>query len=203
VSAARLTRSRPGPAQDARELASSLRDPERFGLIFDRYFAEIHGYIARRLGRDAADDIAAETFLAAFRQRRRFDADRGLVRAWLYGIATRQVLRHLRGEARASRALARVAPPAPDGGHADRVIDQVAAAAQRGPLGRALAGLSPGDREVVLLAALGGLRHAEIAIALGIPYGTVGSRLSRARRQLREALTGPERATDREEHDHA
>ena len=56
---------------DAQQVELSLHDPECFGVVFDRYFAEIHGYVARRLGRDAADDVAAETFLTAFRSRRR------------------------------------------------------------------------------------------------------------------------------------
>jgi hypothetical protein len=63
--------------QDAQAVYLSLREPDRFGVIFDRYFAEIHGYVARRIGGDAADDIAADTFLTAFRKRRNFDADRG------------------------------------------------------------------------------------------------------------------------------
>jgi RNA polymerase sigma-70 factor, ECF subfamily len=45
----------------ARDIELSLTDRDRFGAVFDRYFAEIHGYAARRAGRDAADDIAAET----------------------------------------------------------------------------------------------------------------------------------------------
>jgi DNA-directed RNA polymerase specialized sigma24 family protein len=57
---------------DARQVELSVRDPECFGVVFDRYFAEIHRYVARRLGRDAADDVAAEVFLTAFRSRRRF-----------------------------------------------------------------------------------------------------------------------------------
>ena len=50
----------------------AIADPEQFGAVFDRYFGEIHGYAARRVGRDAAADIAAEVFLTAFRLRRRF-----------------------------------------------------------------------------------------------------------------------------------
>ena len=76
---------------DAQQVELSLRDPERFGVVFDRYFDEIHGYVTRRLGRDAADDVAAETFLTAFRSRRRFEASRGTVRAWLYGIVTNHI----------------------------------------------------------------------------------------------------------------
>lgn len=89
--------------EDAERLASSVREPERFGEIFDRYFAEIHGYVARRLGRDIADDVAAETFLTAFRSRRRFDADRGTVRSWLYGIATNHLSAYHRQEIRACK----------------------------------------------------------------------------------------------------
>jgi hypothetical protein len=57
------------PDDDAGLIAESRRVPERFGAVFDRHAAAIHGYIARRLGRDAADDLVAETFLVAFRQR--------------------------------------------------------------------------------------------------------------------------------------
>src|SRR6202035_3929277 len=60
-----------------READPALTDPERFGAVFDRYFGEIHGYAARRVGRDAAADIAAEVFLTAFRLRRRFDPGLG------------------------------------------------------------------------------------------------------------------------------
>lgn len=191
----------PQAREDARNLESSLRDPEHFGIIFDRYFSEIHRYIARRLGSDAADDLAAETFLTAFRKRRQFDTSRGIVRGWLYGIATNHISRHQRSLARASRAMARTPPPSRDEGHADQVIDRVTAAAFLRDLSATLAGLSEGDREVLLLVALGGLSHAEIATALGIPYGTVGSRLSRARGRLRAALEEAGQAAG-EDHDH-
>ncbi|WP_329239114.1 RNA polymerase sigma factor [Actinoallomurus sp. NBC_01490] len=60
----------------------------------------------------------------------------------------------------------------------------------RGRLSSALAELPARDRDVVLLVALAGLSHEQVATALDIPYGTVGSRLNRARRKLREALGG-------------
>jgi RNA polymerase sigma-70 factor (ECF subfamily) len=169
----------------------SLESPRDFAEVFDQYFSEIHGYIARRLGTGAADDIAAETFLIAYRKRASFNSLEGTVRAWLYGIATRQVSHHRRGELRAYRALQRAAAsPADDRmiDHTDRVTDRVAAAAAQRQLAAALAALSPGDRDVLLLVALADLTHAEVAAALGIPCGTVGSRLSRARRQLQATL---------------
>lgn len=170
---------------DARQVELSLRDPERFGVVFDRYFGEIHGYVARRLGRDAADDVAAETFLTAFRSRRRFEVSRGTVRAWLYGIVTNHISAYRRQEVRAYRARERTGVQAAEEGHADRVAERVDAGAAGRELAGALAALPRGDREVLLLVALGGLSHADVAAALGIPYGTVGSRLNRVRKKLR------------------
>jgi RNA polymerase sigma-70 factor (ECF subfamily) len=84
--------------------------------------------------------------------------------------------------------MARAGVPERQEGHADAVIDQVAAEAMRPALLGALAGLTSGEREVLLLVALGGLSHADVAAALGIRYGTVASRLSRARAKLRTAV---------------
>jgi RNA polymerase sigma factor (sigma-70 family) len=181
-----VTAASPGMRRDdAQQVELSLRDPECFGVVFDRYFAEIHGYVAKRLGRDAADDVAAETFLIAFRSRRRFDTSRGTVRAWLYGIVTNHFSAYHRKEVRAYRALERAGIQGAEEGHADRVAERVDARAAGRELAGALADLPRGDREVLLLVALGGLSHADVAVALGIPYGTVGSRLNRVRKKLR------------------
>jgi RNA polymerase sigma factor (sigma-70 family) len=179
-------------SDDTTVLAESLRQPERFGRIYDLHFPGIYGYIASRLGPDDADDLTAETFIDAFRRRASFDPARGSVRPWLFGIATRLVAQHRRAEARRYRALART-PAEPDpGGHDDRVAARVSAQARRGPLLRALAGLSDEDRDVLLLIALGGLSYEEVAAALSIPAGTVASRLSRARRKVRGVLDAPQ-----------
>jgi len=163
---------------------------ERFDEVFDAYFAEIHRYAAKRLGQDAAADIAAQTFLEAFRQRRRYDPDRAGVRTWLYGIATKVIGKHQRSETRALRAKARLGPGRDGGEHAERVEARVSAQGLRGELAGAIAALPQGQRDVLLLVALADLSHDEIAAALGIPYGTVGSRLNRARTTLRKALGG-------------
>jgi RNA polymerase sigma factor (sigma-70 family) len=186
---------------DAQQVELSLRDPECFGVVFDRYFGEIHGYAARRLGRDAADDVAAETFLTAFRSRQRFDANRGTVRAWLYGIATNHMSAYHRQEVRAYRALERAGIQGAEEGHADRVAERIDAGAAGRELAGALAKLPRGDREVLLLVALGGLSHADVAAALGIPYGTVGSRLNRVRKKLR-GLASVALEIEREESGH-
>jgi RNA polymerase sigma-70 factor (ECF subfamily) len=72
------------------------------------------------------------------------------------------------------------------------VVAQVAAQAMGTLLGTALAELSTGDRDVLLLIAWEGLSYDEVATALGIPVGTVRSRLNRARKQVREVLDVPQ-----------
>ncbi|GAA4179180.1 RNA polymerase sigma factor [Streptosporangium oxazolinicum] len=168
--------------------AASVADPERFGTVFDAHYEEIRRYIGRRLDLDIAEDLAAETFLIAFRQRGRFDAARGGVRPWLYGIATNLIGRHRRSEVRRYRALARTGPPPDDEGHDERIVDRVAAGVTVGRLSEALAGLSKGERDVVLLIAYGGLTYDEVAEALKVANGTVASRLSRARTKLHKSL---------------
>ena len=81
-----------GPAgqseTDAALIGQSLAEPEQFGVIFERYFSQIHQYLARRVGTKIADDLTAEVFVAAFAQRQRYDLARDCARPWLYGIAT-------------------------------------------------------------------------------------------------------------------
>ncbi|GII52642.1 DNA-directed RNA polymerase sigma-70 factor [Planotetraspora thailandica] len=173
---------------DAELAARFRRDPEMFAAVYDLYFRDVYRYVAGRLGEETADDIAAETFLKAFAQRDRFDAERGSLRPWLFGIATNLVADHRRKEARHYRALARTgAEPAADS-HENRVVASVTAESIYPQLMNALTGLSPGERDVILLVALGQLSHEEVAQALGLSYGTVGSRLSRARKKFRTVI---------------
>ncbi|MFF5258961.1 RNA polymerase sigma factor [Actinomadura viridis] len=177
----------------------SRRDPEAFAALYDRHAPAIHRYLARRLGRDLADDLMAETFLHAFGQRDRYDPGRLNALPWLYGIATNLIGQHRRREVRFWRAMARTgADPAvnsPDEGVADRV----AAQGVRRELAAALSRLNRGQRDVLLLTASGDLSPAEIGAALGIATGTVHSRLHRARTRMREALGGIDPLDMREE----
>jgi RNA polymerase sigma-70 factor (ECF subfamily) len=172
---------------DAAVIASSLTDPSRFGQIFDRHFAEINRYLGRRVGATLADELAAETFVLAFRLRDRFDRQAADARPWLFGIAANLVRRHWRTERRRLRAYARTGadPIADETGAVERRVDAMAAGPQ---LAAALASLSGREREVLLLFAWADLSYEEISIALGIPAGTVRSRLSRARAHVRELM---------------
>jgi RNA polymerase sigma-70 factor (ECF subfamily) len=190
------------PEADAALIEQSWAKPERFALIFERYFGQVHQYLARRVGDKIADDLAAEVFVAAFAQRQRYDTARDCARPWLYGIATNLIGTHRRQEQRRYRALARTAASLESPSDEDQVTDRVSASAAGPALAAALAALDAGDRDVLLLIALAGLDYQEAAQALGIPYGTVCSRLNRARRRLREALGGVNPAGDPAERPH-
>jgi RNA polymerase sigma-70 factor, ECF subfamily len=189
--AQRAAPSSAGPAvgDDAALIELSRHAPESFGVLFDRHAPGISRYISRRLGPDAADDLVAETFLVAFRKRGHYDMACPDARPWLYGIATRLIGRHRRNEVRFFRAIARTGVDPAAEPVADQVTDRIAAQAARRELAAALAGLSRGQRDVLLLVA-SGLGYQEAARALGVPVGTVSSRLIRARRKVREALGG-------------
>ena len=173
---------------DAVLIEASWQEPDRFADVFDRHYADIHGYVARRLGRGLADDLAAETFLVAFDRRQRFDVAHASARPWLYGIASNLVARHRRAELRRYRALARAAVVDAVDGHSERADVRVDAQALRGRLAAALVEVEDRDRDVLLLVAWAELTCEEAARALGIPAGTARSRLHRARRRTRAAL---------------
>lgn len=173
---------------DAVVVARSLEEPDVFAALYDAYAPLIFRFIARRLGAQVAEDITAETFLAAFRRRDRYDLRRSDARPWLYGIAVNLIGKHRRSEVRMLRALARTGIDPVAEADTERIHRRVVAAAAERELASALAGLATGDREVLLLVAWGELSYDEVAVALGIPVGTVRSRLNRARRQLRQVL---------------
>nr|CEL23336.1 RNA polymerase ECF-subfamily sigma factor [Kibdelosporangium sp. MJ126-NF4]CTQ94498.1 RNA polymerase ECF-subfamily sigma factor [Kibdelosporangium sp. MJ126-NF4] len=154
-----------------------------FGSLFDTHAAALRHYLVRRTGETAADDLVSETFLVALRERHRYDPARAAVRSWLYGIATNLMRRHVRDEVRQLKAHSAETPV---DGHAGRVAERVDAQAAAQRLAGALAKLSSGDRDVLLLISWAGLDTNEVAEALDIPVGTVRSRLHRVRKQLRK-----------------
>ena len=180
---------------DAQVIAASLHDPEEFTQVYDRHAAVIHRYLLRRLGAEVAEDLTADTFTAAFRSRSRFDATQGeTARPWLYGIASNLAARHRRDEVRGLRALARTGIDPVAHSWVEQADQRLVAQASNRPLAQALADLSPGDRDVLLLVAWADLSYTEVAQALQLPVGTVRSRLNRARRKVRAAL--PEQVAD-------
>ena len=158
-----------------------------FAALFDAYAAALLRYAASRLGPAPAEDIVAETFLVALQHRDRYDRSRADIGPWLFGIATNLLRRHVRQQQRRQRAesdlFQRSDVDAPD--PIATAPDRIDARSVVRRLAAALDHLSDGDREVILLVAVAQLDTVEVAQALGIPPGTVRSRLHRARRILR------------------
>jgi RNA polymerase sigma factor (sigma-70 family) len=173
---------------DADVIRSSERDPERFGEIFDRHFVAIYRYLRPRVGPDLAEDLASGALVAAFRRRASYDLRRANARPWLLGIAANLLREHRRTERRRLLAYARVPHDQRVDAGLEAVDERLDADAARRDLARALARLKPAHREVLLLFAWEGLTYQQISEALGIPVGTVRSRLARARWRIRELL---------------
>jgi RNA polymerase sigma-70 factor (ECF subfamily) len=171
---------------DSEAIAASLLDPPAFGIIFERHFGSINGYLRRRFDDEPAKDLTAETFFVAFDRRSRFDQSYADSRPWLFGIATNLAHSHRRRELRELRALAISAPEL--GVWIEGVERRVDAERMRGLLAQSLADLPTEEMDVLGLLVWAELNQAEIAEALAIPLGTVKSRLSRARGRLQAAL---------------
>lgn len=165
---------------DAELLATSLEDPESFRALFERHYRAVWSFLAWRFGGTAADDVCAETFATAFAERRRYDHSRPDARPWLLGIAINHGRRHARRELRKLERLAATVFLAPSGPSVN--LDP------RGKLAGGLLALDGRDREPLLLLALADFSYNQIAAVLGIPEGTVRSRINRARNQLKEAI---------------
>lgn len=172
-------------------------DPAAFGELFDRYAKTVYNH-AFRLTADwsSAEDVMSTTFLQAWRLRGRIDADGGSLRAWLLGIATNVARNAQRGNRRYRAAVATFAAAEAAGGgsvadHADDVGRRLDDDRRLGHVLTALASLRRPEREVVTLCLWEGVDYASAAAALGVPVGTVRSRLSRARRKLRDLLGVP------------
>ena len=173
---------------DATVIRDSMSDPERFAILVRRHAPAIQRYVTRRIGREAAEDVVAETFLIAFRQRGYYTDDGRDCLPWLYGIATRLAHRHWRGETRQLNLLARTGIDPVTEPFTDRVDAAVTANAAKARLAAAVARLPAGQRDALLLLVWADLSYDQIARATGVPMGTVQSRISRARRRLRKQL---------------
>jgi RNA polymerase sigma factor (sigma-70 family) len=173
---------------DADLIAASLAEPDLFTAVFDRHSGEILRYVYARLGPDLAEDVTAETFLAAFRCRNKYNGAWPDARPWLYGIAMRQISRHRRVEARRLRLLLSALPDGPAEDHSDRAAERVTAQRLGPRLAVAMAALSPTDRELLLLVAWAELSYAEAAAALSTTTSAVKARLHRIRVRLRAEL---------------
>jgi RNA polymerase sigma-70 factor (ECF subfamily) len=162
--------------------ATSVDAEARFTVVYEAHYGAIHAYAARRVGLQAADEAAAETFLVAWR---RLDTLPSEPLPWLYGVARNVVARHHAAAGRRQRtesAVAGVPAPAPP----------VFPEPEDPALWDAWERLRPDDREVLSLVAWEDLRVADAARVLGCPAAVFSVRLHRARRRLERLLLAPQ-----------
>jgi len=171
---------------DSEIIRRSIGEPRAFAEIFERHATAVGRFAARRIGPHPAEDVVSETFLVAFRRRADFDVSWESARPWLLGIASRTVKHHRAKEAAQWRAYAAAVGRTDGVAHDDveAADDRADAASLLSALSARIAALPRRDRDTLLLYAWGDLTYEEIGRALGVPTGTVRSRLNRVRRVL-------------------
>jgi RNA polymerase sigma-70 factor (ECF subfamily) len=165
------------------DLLDAVRDGDQRALrtLFERHAPWLTLRLARRCAdRDIVDDAVQDTFVEVWRRASRYEG-RGEVAAWIWGIAIRRLIDGLR---RRPRAFALLPGERPE----PSAEEQVLLGVEYGDLAGALNRLSPELRAVVQATVLDGLTTKEAGRLLGIPAGTVKTRMMRARAQLRGAL---------------
>jgi RNA polymerase sigma factor (sigma-70 family) len=164
-------------------------DHDAFGTLFDQNARAVYNLGFRLTGDwSAAEEVVSLTFLEAWRKHAEIEPDGGELRPWLLGIAV-NVSRNLGRAARRYRAaMGRLPPPPPVPDFAEDVAGRLDDGAAVREAVRAVATLGRAERELIALCVWSGLDYASAAVALGLPVGTVRSRLSRSRRKLRALM---------------
>ncbi|HUY08128.1 MAG TPA: sigma-70 family RNA polymerase sigma factor [Candidatus Dormibacteraeota bacterium] len=169
------------PSQDPPPSGDESLDHERLGVAFLTHRGELLGFARRSLGDESlAEEAVQETFVRALRARPGFDPKRGAMRAWLFSIERRIIV---------DLARARRAHPSQElDPNSLAAADQIEAAMRAWNVEEALRRLGPDHRLVVLEIYYRGRPSREVARQLGVPEGTVRSRLYYALRALRVLL---------------
>ena len=163
-------------------------DEHAFGVLFERHAERVYNYCFRRIADwAAAEDMVSAVFLEAWRRRADLEltAQDERLLPWLLGVATNLLRRRSRSAARLARAIRRLDPRGDEADFADDALARIADQGRMRTVLSSLGGSSSGEQDVLALHAWAGLSYEETSAALGIPVGTVRSRLSRARRLLR------------------
>lgn len=168
-------------------------DHDAFGELFDAYARSVYNHAFRLTGDWAqAEDLVSLTFLDAWRLRGKVDEEGGSLRPWLLGIATNVTRNTRRAARRHAAAVSRLPRAEAERDFADEVAARIDDRAELALVRAALVTLRRAEREVLALCVWSGLDYRAAAEALGVPVGTVRSRLSRARAKLAKHLKSTE-----------
>ncbi|MGY4767390.1 RNA polymerase sigma factor [Kribbella sp. CWNU-51] len=163
-------------------------DAEAFAQLYDRHARAIYNFLYRRTASwSDAEDLTSAVFLQAWRRRSEVVLDRESALPWLLRTADYTVRNDWRSKLRYRRALAAAERlPAEIGDHADDVVGRIHDDERIRAARASLKHLPRQEREIIELCVWAGLDQTAAAVALDVPIGTVKSRLSRARKRLRE-----------------
>lgn len=172
---------------DLLSLIARERSEAAFGELFQRYASKLKGYMLRQ-GADAAtaEELAQETLLVVWRKAALYSAEKGSLSTWIFTIARNLRIDRLRREAAWQELPDNLSETLASD---EQAPDEAASDRQREVRVRAvLAELSTEQRQVVEMAYIEGLSHSEISERLGLPLGTVKSRMRLAYQKVRTAL---------------
>lgn len=159
-----------------------------FGELFERHHRAVHTFCFRRTASwDTAEELTSVVFLETWRRRQAVSLELDSMLPWLLGVATRVTRNRRRSTARYQAALGRVPRPPATPDHADDVAGRIDDERRMARVLAAVETLPRRERDVLALCVFAELDYEAAAAALGIPVGTVRSRLSRARSRLRGA----------------
>lgn len=162
-------------------------DADAFGVLFERHGRALYNFLFRLCGDwSEAEDLTSATFLVAYRRRGCSNVEEGKVLPWLYGVALNAARNRRRSLRRGRLALGRAGAPRAEHDIGPDALARIDAERRMRELLPLIRSLPRRERDVLSLCGLGGLSYEDAAAALGVPVGTVRSRLSRARARLRE-----------------
>ena len=181
-----------GQATDAELWQRAVEgEPDAFGVIFERHARRVYNYLFRRTADWAlAEDLTSVVFLEAWRKRSEVRLDGGLALPWLLGVATNVLRNRRRSQWRHRAALQRI-PRERQEDFSEAAHERLDDERRMSHVLRSLGELPGHEQEVLALCGWAELSYEEAAVALGIPVGTVRSRLSRARSRMRELTAEP------------
>lgn len=182
---------------DATIWLAGRTDPDAFAELFERHARTVFVFCAQRCGDLAlADDLTSAVFLEAWRRRRSVELTGRSALPWLLGTANNVVRNANRSLRRHRRALARLAELDLESDFSEETVERLDAQREFADALRAIEALPTGEREVATLVLWGGASYEDAAEALGVPIGTVRSRVSRARAALGRSLRHAEEDAD-------
>jgi RNA polymerase sigma-70 factor, ECF subfamily len=173
-------------ATASRRSAGASADAHRYVRLWDEHAQRIYRYCFRRTAdRELSEDLTSIVFLEAWRSRGKVELAAGAELPWLYGVASNVLCNQRRKQRRYRAALSRMSRPRDEADLAPDAVDRLADQERMALLVKRLATLPQIEQDVLSLCAWEDLTPKDAAAALGIPEGTVRTRLHRARKRLR------------------